>query len=922
MSQTHPERTLRSPRGWKAAALVAVSAALLGPWTPGAARASWIWVEGEKPVRSTMHRHPWWYDKVKVDQLSGGDLISNFHDKAPGEALYRVNAPQAGEYELWVRANPVATRLAYMVNDGKWTDIDTAKDAQGTVNVAEDGKIDLRFLAWVRAGKVALRGGNNSVRFRMDSKNSHHGYLDCFVFTNEPFTPNGAIRPDQAATAARRASAEDRGWFAFAPAADRYSPTSGIDLRSLNEKEAGDGGFIGVRGSRFVHEKTGRPVRFWAVNGPPGRDREALRRDARVLAKRGVNLVRLHHPYYDKNGALDPAEVRHAIEVVEAMKAEGIYTHISIYFPLWLQPAPDTPWLRGYDGRKNPFAALFFNKDFQAKYRSWWVAVLTTPNPRTGKTLIDEPALAGAELVNEDSYFFWTFDAKTIPDAQLRIVETQYGDWLKARHGSIAEAVRRWGGVSDPRDRPAEGRLGFRPLWNVANEKTQRDKDAVRFLAESQRGFYAAMEKFLRGLGYKGLITASNWATASPQVLGPVEKSTYTACDFIDRHGYFGCHDEGPDAAWAIKEGQTYLDRSALRFDPETPGGAKQFVHPAMDPSYDGKPSMISETTWNRPNRFRSEAPLFYAAYGALQGSDAVVHFAMDTTSWAVKPGYFMQPWTLTSPAMMGQFPAAALIYRKGLVAEGDTLVDLNLKLPDLFDLQGTPLPQDAAFDELRLKDVPKGLSLRPGNVIDPLVHFAGRTNVSFSSRGGPPVLKDLKPFIDRARQTVVSTNGQVRLDYGKGVLTLNAPSAQGVSGALDRAGAVDLKDLTMTSGMRLGHIVAVSLDDRPLATSRRVLLQVMSEEKPTDFQTQGAPNEHQRIVSIGRDPWLVKELEGAVRWKRPDAGSLQVSALDGNGDPVETVGTAKEIKLRPTTLYYLIEPTRGSGALKAPSSG
>ena len=80
---------------------------------------------------------------------------------------------------------------------------------------------------------------------------------------------------------------------------------------------------------------------------------------------------------------------------------------------------------------------------------------------------------------------------------------------------------------------------------------------------------------------------------------------------------------------------------------------------------------MISETTWNRPNRYRSEAPLFYAAYGALQDSDAIVHFALDSADWSVKPGFFMQPWTLMSPAMMGQFPAAALIYRKGLVEPG-----------------------------------------------------------------------------------------------------------------------------------------------------------------------------------------------------------------------------------------------------------
>ena len=36
-----------------------------------------VWIEGEKPVKSTMNRHPWWYDQVKKDQLSGGDWISN-----------------------------------------------------------------------------------------------------------------------------------------------------------------------------------------------------------------------------------------------------------------------------------------------------------------------------------------------------------------------------------------------------------------------------------------------------------------------------------------------------------------------------------------------------------------------------------------------------------------------------------------------------------------------------------------------------------------------------------------------------------------------------------------------------------------------------------------------------------------------------
>ncbi len=301
--------------------------------------------------------------------------------------------------------------------------------------------------------------------------------------------------------------------------------------------------------------------------------------------------------------------------------------------------------------------------------------------------------------------------------------------------------------------------------------------------------------------------------------------------------------------------------------------------------------------------------------YGALQGSDAVVYFVHDSSDWSAKPGFFMAPWTLMTPATAGQFPAAALIFRKGLVAEGDLLVDLNLRPDDLFDLKGTPLPQDASFDELRLKDVPKGPALKPGDVIDPLVHLAGRTSVTFSERPRPPALKELRPYIDRARQTVVSTHGQLRLDYGKGVLAVNAPAAQGLSGALRGAGTADLADLTVTSNMDPGHVIAVSLDDRPLATSRKILLQVMSEEKATGFRTEPAPGGRRKVVDIGRDPWLVREFEGTVRFKRADAAALKVTALDPNGEPLNTVLGAGEIRLGRSILYYLIEPNHAAPA-------
>src|SRR5207248_7044665 len=100
--------------------------------------------------------------------------------------------------------------------------------------------------------------------------------------------------------------------------------------------------------------------------------------------------------------------------------------------------------------------------------------------------------------------------------------------------------------------------------------------------------------------------------------------------------------------------------------------------------------------------------------------------------------------------------------------------------------------------------------TIKPGNVIDPLIHFAGRTRVRFTEHGGPARLLDLSRLIDRAHSTVTSTNGQLKLDYGKGLLTINAPAAQGISGNLRDAGPAQLKDLAISSEMELGHIIAV----------------------------------------------------------------------------------------------------------------
>src|SRR5262249_36692515 len=143
---------------------------------------------------------------------------------------------------------------------------------------------------------------------------------------------------------------------------------------------------------------------------------------------------------------------------------------------------------------------------------------------------------------NEDSFFFWTFSEQNLPEPQLALLEKMFGEWLVKKYGTLDAAFSKWNNLKLKRDAPGEGRIAFRPLWNIFNEKTTRDQDTARFLFELQEAFYKETSAFLRNLGFKGVITASNWATASPEVLGPLEKLSYTCGNFLDRHGYFSCN--------------------------------------------------------------------------------------------------------------------------------------------------------------------------------------------------------------------------------------------------------------------------------------------------------------------------------------------------------------------------------------------
>ncbi len=888
-----------------------LAAALLVPLAAGPGRAAaYVWWEGEDPAETNFPGKTWFsaatFENTRHEVLSGGDWLTSDGKRSGPEAFarYRIDVPADGEYSFWCRKFWKHGPFRWRFDDGPW------RVCGRDVALADSVPIRTHLCVnWVHLGQVRLEAGQHTFELRLLAEEGGKltACFDCFVLVRGPFVPRGRLRPDE------KSGADEPGWWALEVPPDGFEP-SPIDLRHLNEKEAGASEFVGHEGERFVLGD-GRPVRFWAVNcggGIARLDGGSQRYLAKRLAKVGVNLVRLHSPAFDKRSddptRLDPAYVAGLHRFLAALKDEGIYLELSFYFPLWFEVKPSYG-IPGYEGIKNkkPFALLYFDPRMQEIHRAWGRALLTSKNPHTGLRLADDPALAMVEIVNEDSYFFWTFAAKNIPPVQMEKLERLFGEWLIERYGSLAKARVAWGGAEQNRDAPGEGRMAVLDVWHLtakghgSGPKKKRMSDQLRFLTEHQKAYYAETARFLRrDLGAKSLVVCSNWHTADARVLGPLERYTYTAGDVIDRHGYFGGRHKGPRASYSVSVGDTFEHRAGVLEPAALPIQFNQVA---------GYPHVISEIGWTNPNRFKAEFPFLCAAYGSLQGIDSFMFFAVGGPSWESGPRKF----PLTVPAILGQFPALALAYRRGDVREGPAVAGDALSLEHLYDFGGGAAFEASALDELRKGDVPRGASAEASGErrIDPLAFYVGQVLRRFDQPQTKLLARDLAEYVDRDRKVIRSATGELVWDYGEGLVTIDTPRTQGAAGFLEKAGRIDLADVAIESDNEFGAIVVTSLDSEPIASSKKLLVQAMTEEKPHGWRAEGG-----KIVALGGYPMLVREIEASIVLR--GAGSHTAKALDPHGYPRDAAPRLKAVRregsagvrltLPPDAMYTVVE--------------
>lgn len=345
-------------------------------------------------------------------------------------------------------------------------------------------------------------------------------------------------------------------------------------------------------------------------------------------------------------------------------------------------------------------------------------------------------------------------------------------------------------------------------------------------LKQVQDDYFAEMHAFLRrDLGVKFLLAGSNhWENRVGDILGNA------AYDLLDRHAYWDHPASAPYTELSVFHGRPMV--KALAGGNIVAQNARQRVL--------GLPFLVSEWTGCWPNEYCGEVPLLMAANGLFQDWQGLIHFSSEECAWDSRLSSCFN--TRSKPQQVAPLAACALMWLRGDVAPGPLRI-----------LAGDPARLDAP--------------LGGGEPAEACV--TSRTAVALGAR---PSGVD-QQGVPYGRQLNWSADG---------IFTVDTPCTKAVLGFAGGR-TVQLAGCTMSFDAAFGQLIATSLDGRPLAESRHVLLCAISRVENTGQVF----NDFKRgLLDAGRAPMLLEPFPfrlGLHRTARTD-GAAHLHAVDWHG--------------------------------------
>ncbi len=487
----------------------------------------------------------------------------------------------------------------------------------------------------------------------------------------------------------------------------RISPvkpsTGALDFSHLLDAPAGCHGFVTARDGHFYFED-GKRARFLGFNIAT-RSNTPSHEDAKKLAARfasmGVNVIRLHAadaPLGDGAGSWSSSRKTPLLDydkgttrlfhpegldrfdyLCAALKEKGIYLHIDLIVARAFLAGDELEFSGEVPSCTKRYP--MYNERLIELQKEYAKELLCHVNPYTGLALKDDPAVITVQINNEESAIKGTDGSEALKPYKDE-VSRRFGEFLLAKYQTREGLKEAWtfeglsalGEDEDPSAGTVRGIEGS--FYQVVNEPTgpwdapegpARYADFMEFGAEVNRSFYQKMKAYLRSLGVKVPIVASNLMAGAADVYG------HTDGDLMENNSYFN-HPILPiqNDTYMVYGPAEYVSTDPLSIQRGVGALGTTILSLASVAVVAGKPFMISE--WNEYglHPFHSTAFIQTIAYACLNDWDGLILYNYNTSE---HPEDEPDDEILTvfdaynDPALISQWGFMASVFLKGLLS-------------------------------------------------------------------------------------------------------------------------------------------------------------------------------------------------------------------------------------------------------------
>lgn len=497
----------------------------------------------------------------------------------------------------------------------------------------------------------------------------------------------------------------------------RISPTEinrgVLDFSHLLDAPAGKHGFVRVKDGHFYFDN-GERARFLGFNIAT-RSNTPTHEDAEKLAARfasmGVNVIRLHAADaplgdgagnwsscreaplldYDKGSSrlFNPVGLDRFDYLFAKLKEKGIYLHIDLIVARAFLEGDGLDYAGSIPACMKRYP--MYNARLIELQKEYARELLCHVNPYTGLAIKDDPAVITVQMNNEESAIKGNTGADAGEDMKpyRDEVARRFGDFLLEKYQSREALKKAWTldgvcALGEDED-PAQGMRGIEggfyqsvnePMgrWDAA-EGPARYADFMEFGAKVNRGFYQDFKAFLRDLGVKVPIVASNLMAGAADVYG------HTDGDLMENNTYFN-HPLLPvkNDTYMVYGPAEYVSANPLTVQLGAGAMATTLLSLASVAIVHGKPFMLSEWNEYALHPFHSTAFVHTVAYACLNDWDGLILYNYNTSE---HPDDEPADEVLTvfdaynDPALISQWGFMASLFLKGLVSTAKNRVDV-----------------------------------------------------------------------------------------------------------------------------------------------------------------------------------------------------------------------------------------------------